>query len=239
MEKYGAKFDAYIGVSKYTTESFCRCYPQYAERAHTVYNILPSVPSDLGETAEVFKQGEGKLRILTVCRLADQAKGLFRMVRVCKALYEEYGDSFRWYVVGKGPDGEELKRQIDENGLSKVMLLCGETKNPFAYYQGADLVAVLSYYEGLCGVVNEAKMMERPVIATRFSGIDEQITDGYNGYIVDNEESAILAKLREILSAPQMLQSLRINGMPAELLDNDKKITQYETLFENINEKRS
>lgn len=238
MEKYGERFDAYIGVSKYTTQSFCNCYPQHADKALTIYNVLPDAPQDLPTVAPIMAQTD-KLKILTVCRLADKAKGLFRMVRVCKALYEEFGDAFRWYIVGDGPDREQLERQISEAKLSSVMILCGATNDPFTYYQGADLVAVLSYYEGLCGVVNEAKMMQKPVIATQFSGIDEQLCDGYNGFIVENEEGCILQKMRTILANPDMLTPLHINGMPEELLSNDKKITQYETLFQTLNRKES
>lgn len=234
MEKYGAKFDAYIGVSKYTTQSFCKCYPQYKDKALTIYNILPDIPKDLGEMPQIMLEAEDKLRILTVCRLADKAKGLFRMVRVCKTIYEEFGDVFRWYIVGDGSDRQELEMRIQEAKLSNVMILCGETNNPFVYYRAADLVAVLSYYEGLCGVVNEAKMMEKPVLATQFSGIDEQLCNGYNGYVVENEETAILKKMREILAQPELLKSLQINGMPEELLSNDKKIVQYETLFQEL-----
>ena len=200
MAKYGDKFDAYIGVSKYTTESFCKCYPQYQDKALTIYNILPDIPDTIGAIPQIMLEAEDKLRILTVCRLSDKAKGLFRMVRICKALHEEFGDIFRWYIVGNGVDRQELERRIKEAGVTQVMLLCGETNTPFVYYQGADLVAVLSYYEGLCGVVNEAKMLKKPVVATQFSGINEQLVDGYNGYIVENEEEEILQKMREILT---------------------------------------
>ncbi len=237
MEQFGTKFDAYIGVSKYTTQSFCKCYPQYADRALTIYNILPDIPNKIGEVPQIMLDAEDKLRILTVCRLADKAKGLFRMVRVCKSLHEEFGDVFRWYIVGNGPDRQELEKQIEEADLSRVMILCGETNNPFIYYKGTDLVAVLSYYEGLCGVVNEAKMMQKPVIATQFSGIDEQLCDGYNGYIVENDENAILQKMREILMNPDMIKPLNINGMPEELLSNDRKIVQYEMLFQRLDKK--
>ncbi len=237
MERFGTKFDAYIGVSKYTTQSFCKCYPQYADRALTIYNILPDIPNEIGEIPQIMLDGEEKFRVLTVCRLADKAKGLFRMVRVCKNLHEEFGDMFRWYIVGNGPDRQALEKQIEAANLSQVMILCGETNNPFIYYKGADLVAVLSYYEGLCGVVNEAKMLQKPVLATQFSGIDEQLCDGYNGYIVENNENSILQKMREILKNPDMIKPLNMNGMPEELLSNDKKIVQYETLFQGLDKK--
>ncbi len=238
MQRFGDRFDAYIGVSEYTTESFRRCYPQYAERALTIYNILPTIDFEKVCLAkDPIADGKDYFRIVTVCRLADQAKGLFRMVNVCRVLHDEFGDVFRWYVVGKGPDEQELRKRIKTADLESVMKLCGETDDPFPYYANADLVAVLSYNEGLCGVVNEAKMLCRPVIATRFSGIDEQLVHGVNGLIVDNEETAIINALRTVLANPAMLESMQINGMPEMLLDNDRKIAQYEELFKTIKEK--
>jgi len=77
-------------------------------------------------------------------------------------------------------------------------------------------------------------MMQKPVIATEFSGINEQLKDGYNGYIVSNDENSILQKMREILSDPDKIKQFNINGMPEELLSNDKKIVQYETLFQKL-----
>ena len=80
-------------------------------------------------------------------------------------------------------------------------------------------------------------MLQKPVLATQFSGIDEQLCDGYNGYIVENNENSILQKMREILKNPDMIKPLNMNGMPEELLSNDKKIVQYETLFQGLDKK--
>lgn len=236
MHCYGYKFDAYIGVSKYTTESFRKIYPQFADRAHTIYNVLADCTFD--NAFNPFVDYEDKMKILTVCRLADKAKGLYRMVHVCKDLRKTFGDSFVWFIVGDGPDREELKRKIASAGIQNQMIICGEQSNPFPYYIHADLVAVLSYYEGLCGVVNEAKIMERPVIATEFSGIHEQIKSGINGIIVENNTEAIVNGLKDLMSHPENLERLAINGMPPDLTDNEKKIKQYETLFEQIEEKK-
>lgn len=232
MDKYGERFDAFIGVSKYTTQSFINVYPQFKDRAHTIYNILPAISKENFQSEATIK-GD-KFNIVTVCRLVDKAKGLFRMVRICKKLNEKFNDAFRWYVVGEGSDREELKKRIVEENLEEIMIMCGETDNPFPYYKSADLVAVLSYYEGLCGVVNEAKMMEKPVIATKFSAIDEQILDGVNGFIVENKEDAIIEKMSEILSDRSIIEGLCVNGMPSALRDNEKKVTAYEELQKEI-----
>lgn len=227
MKKYGSKFDAYIGVSKFTTDSFKKCYPQLKDKAFTVYNILPEVdPKEENVCPEELSKNEKYIKILTVCRMDDKAKGLFRMEKVCKQLQTSYPSKFKWFVVGEGPDKEKLQKQIEKDGLSQCMILCPGTRNPFPYYAHSDLVAVLSYYEGLCGVVNEAKMMCRPLIATEFSGIHEQIKNGINGMIVDNNENAILEGLHKILNNPSCLKNMAVNGMSKKLLDNDEKINE-------------
>lgn len=237
MSTFGDRFDAFIGVSKYTTESFTKTFPQYSAKAHTIYNILPTIAPRTYENP--FVGWSDRFKIVTVCRLTDQAKGLFRMVNVCRELKRLYANRFVWFIAGDGPDRAEFEERIRQAGLENHMILCGEQSDPFPFYQYADLVAVLSYYEGLCGVVNEAKMMERPVIATEFSGIHEQLTDGLNGRIVANNEEAILSVMKTILDDPQSIHKYAINGLPRELTDNEMKLQQYERLFIEIEERKN
>ncbi len=230
MKRYGARFDAYIGVSDYTTKTFQIAYPALGNRALTIYNVLPQMQAD-PQAVSPYGDFGAALKIVTVCRLNDQAKGLYRMAEVCRRLKEKHGDRFVWFVVGDGSDRAELEKRIDSYGLQRTMILCGEQQNVAPYYQFADLVAVLSYYEGLCGVVNEAKVMGRPVIATEFSGIHEQLRDGENGFIVENTEEAIFEKMDAILSDPSVLEPFNNCGLPTALCDNDYKISRYETLY--------
>lgn len=231
MQKYGSAFNAYIGVSEYVTQSFINCYPDLADKAFTIYNILPDFSPEIKpQRPKTLTADENVFKILTLCRMADEAKGLFRMERVCKRLAQKYSD-FKWYVVGSGKDKSKLADIIRDDGLEDTMILCPETKTPQEYYYYVDLVAVLSYYEGLCGVVNEAKLMKKPLIATEFSGIHEQIENGVNGYIVDNDEESVFCAMDELLSDRNKVSKTAINGLPQNLADNDLKIEKYEQIY--------
>ena len=235
MKKYGKHFDAYIGVSEYVTNSFKTSYPELAERAYTIYNILPNIDTSIfRECPQIYCSDKTILRILTVCRLEEKSKGLLRMTRIAQCLHKEFPGKFKWYIVGSGQDRQLFQDEIEELGLEDILILCGATGNPLPYYAHADLVAVLSYYEGLCGVVNEAKLMCRPVIATRFSGIDEQIKNGINGIIVENDEKSILEKMRQILMEPDSIKRYEFNGMPEKLLDNKGKVKDLVNLYKKI-----
>ena len=111
------------------------------------------------------------------------------------------------------------------------MLLLGNLKNPFPAYAAADIVAMLSFYEGLCGVINEARVLERPVIATQVSGVDEQLTDDVNGLVVDNNEDAIVEGMSRLLSDPKLRNRLAAGGYPDSLLDDEEKLDELEALF--------
>ena len=121
------------------------------------------------------------------------------MARVCRALKDE-GFEFLWYVVGDGQDRGLLEAEISALGIDDRMTLLGQLANPFPAYRSVDVVAMLSRYEGLCGVVNEARVMEKAVVATEVSGIREQLTDGVNGLIVPQDVDAIVSAMARVLS---------------------------------------
>ena len=145
------------------------------------------------------------------------------MVEVHRRLLDA-GFSHDWHVLGDGPDRGLLERAIDEQGVRESFKLHGAVGNPFPYYKHTDICAVLSRYEGLCGVVNEARVLERPVIATRFAGIEEQIEDGVNGLIVEQDVDAICEGLLQMLQDSGLREQLARGGYPRVLLDDDAKV---------------
>jgi hypothetical protein len=70
------------------------------------------------------------------------------------------------------------------------------------------------------------------VIATRFSGIEEQIEHGVNGLIVEQDEGAICAGLASLICDPGLRERLARGGYPRELLDDDAKIDALLSLLD-------
>lgn len=96
--------------------------------------------------------------------------------------------------------------------------------NPFPLYRQCDMVAVLSYYEGLCGVINEAKVMGKPVIATEFFGIHEQIIDGDGGLIVENSFDSIYQGMKSLLTDCNLRERLTNNHLSKQVMDDAYKL---------------
>jgi glycosyltransferase involved in cell wall biosynthesis len=210
--RYEHCIDSYICVSQSVLDSLVALYPQTRIKAVRIYNLIDpqSMRLKAMQGGNPFALEPDSFRVLSVCRLQESQKALRRMVEVHARLLEA-GLMHVWHVLGDGPD--------------RVLLeLHGAVKDPLPYYRHADVCAVLSRYEGLCGVVNEARVLERPVIATRFAGIEEQIDNGVNGLIVEQDVEAICYGLARLIREPALRERLARGGYPRELLDDDAKV---------------
>jgi len=231
IERYHRRIDAYVCVAQTVHEALVRRYPYVADKAVTIYNLIDpdGMRAQAKGAPDPFPAGGG-LNVLSVCRLSEEAKGLTRMAHVCRRLADE-GLDFRWYVAGDGPDRGLLETTISQLGLADRMILLGRQPNPFPWYAHADVVAVLSRYEGLCGAVNEAKVIGKPVIATTFSGISEQIEDGVGGLIVGNDEDAIVEGMRRMLTDAGLRARLAAGPLNPAILDDEAKLDALEALI--------
>lgn len=236
VEKFAEEIDSgelecFVCISKHMRESMLKNCKISPDRVHSIYNLkTPFRNTDLEKSVpEEYVKAGNCIKVLTVCRLLEATKGLVRMAEVAFALKEK-GYKFKWFVVGDGVDRSILEKAIIEKGIGDYMILCGFKQNPYKYYKYADLIAVLSYVEGLCGVVTEAKLLEKPIIVTHFA-VEEQITHGVNGYIVENNTDAIIEGMERLLSDETLRKSLAVNGLAPEILDNKIKIKQFEELY--------
>lgn len=232
LRRYVNEIDYYICVAETVKESLAKEIPETNIKTKVIYNILNIEEMEhniSAADAPFITENKDVFRIVSVCRMVDRAKGLFRMLNVCKKLKDE-GFQFKWYVVGDGCDLEVFRKAISENGLDGIMIAPGRLNNPFGYYRDCNLVAMLSYYEGLCGVVNEAKVAGKAIIATEVSGIREQLVHGENGWIVENDEAKIIEGMRYLLSHPEVIKSMSNHDYPEAILNDRLKLNEIENL---------
>ena len=102
----------------------------------------------------------------------------------------------------------DLQKEAQIKGVSKVFHLNGYSAHLQAEFRRADLMVLLSHYEGLPTSIYESFMAGTPVLSTRVGGVSEQILDGVNGFLVDDDEEKIYHKMKEILLNPEILQPM-------------------------------
>lgn len=230
--------DCFVCVSKHMRDIMIKYSKIPSNHIHAIYNL--KTPFDKIEHEDYIPEEYAKagdcLKIVTVCRLHEATKGLVRMAEVAHVLKDK-GYKFKWFIVGDGVDRTTIERAIKEKRLEDTMILCGFKQDPYSYYKYADLVAVLSYVEGFCGAVTEAKLLEKPIIVTNFA-VEEQIQHGVNGYIVENNTEAIIEGMEHLLCDEKLRKSLAVNGLAPEILDNDIKIQQFVELYNKYKSNR-
>lgn len=231
IETYKKEIDYYPCVSETVVESFQESFPELANRAVLFYNVLEADDMKRKMNAESVIDGKykGALKVVTVCRISDKSKGIFRMLDIYERLRNE-GIFFYWIVVGDGTDFAELKKRVNDKGFEDGFILLGNQKNPFPIYRECDIAAVFSYYEGLCGNVNEAKVAGLPVVATQFSGINEQIISGENGLIVDNTFDGAYEGLKKMLLDEEFRNAVTNDYINKQIVNDDYKLDIFEML---------
>lgn len=181
---YLAQMDAIISISKQCVEVLKEEFPALQERMYYLENINSSAV--IRARAEAFTPVEyedGPCRILSVGRLWPQ-KG-FDLAVDAAAILKERGLDFRWHIVGEGSLREELQKQIDTLGLTEVFFLLGTRENPYPYMKYCDVLVQSSRYEGKSVVLDEAKMLCKPIVATAYPTVADQVIDGCEGIVTE------------------------------------------------------
>lgn len=135
--------------------------------------------------------------VMSVGRLHPQ-KDHAGLLRAVSLLVEAYPD-VRVAIVGSGPAGDEVAREVERLGLGRTVVLAGARPGADVI-AAADVVTLSSRWEGWPLVVAEAMQLGRPLVATAVGGIPEMIVDGETGWLVPpGVPSALASALSEAL----------------------------------------
>ncbi|MGX8698416.1 MAG: glycosyltransferase, partial [bacterium] len=124
-------------------------------------------------------------------------KGLPIILDALKRL-DEAGQDFRMVFVGKGPDQGLLEEKVKELGLEQKCFFTGpvyERETLRAWNTRADLFLFPSTFDTNGLVVREAAACGLASVLIAGSCAAEGITDGRNGYLVEENAESLAAKL--------------------------------------------
>ena len=144
---------------------------------------------------------QAKPLFVTVGRLTQQ-KNYLLLMEVCRLLQDQY--DFEVWIVGEGPQRKELEEKIAQYGLRCVKLL-GEKKNPYPYIKQADWFISTAEWESYGIAMQEALILEVPVLSAYCAVVDEVIDPRF-GRVVPNTLEDIRRGMEEVLQNPQWQQ---------------------------------
>jgi glycosyltransferase involved in cell wall biosynthesis len=186
-------------VSQEAKEKLVQKLPSISQKVKVVYNIIPQkkIEKMAMEHAELDPSFTG-WKIVTVGRL-EHEKGQDIAIKVFAKLKRE-GLPIRWYCIGDGEMRKEYEELIRTYRLQDDFILLGAKLNPYPYMKQCDIYVQPSRHEGFCLTLAEAKIFNKPIIVTNFTGANEQLVSYPNGHIVQNEDEMV-KKIKQLIGS--------------------------------------
>lgn len=193
-----AKYKGIIAVSSATAEYWRNLIvlPSLPQVMQNIYNVEEIIKASREPQSEILCSGDVP-RLLTVARLSAE-KGIRRLIETYARLMKD-GFKFNAYIVGGGPGEDEYAKMISNSGLTGIVHLLGEKKNPYPYMAASDLLVCSSFSEGLSVVLGEALILGCSVLSTNCGGHQAFLQDGKWGRVVENSHEGLYNGLKEYL----------------------------------------
>lgn len=193
-------------ISEQCRRSLEKAFPDMKEK----FRVIPNITSAklIKSRAEEFFPDEYKEKKNIICSIGrlNQAKG-FDLAILAAALLKERGNAFVWFVIGEGEERKKLQEQIVRNHLEDRFFLLGTRENPYPYMKFATVVVQTSRFEGKSMVLDEAKILGKPIVATEYTTVRDQLTDE-EGLVVKMNPEGIAGGIQELLENDQMRDNL-------------------------------
>lgn len=203
-------------VSEHCREVLIEKFPEYEEKFIVIKNMI-SKELILGMSKmkiDGVKKNEKEVTLVSVGRLVKQ-KGFDIAINVCKKLIDKNID-IKWYVVGEGPEKENLKKKIGQYNLDNNFILVGSDINPYRWMNIADVYVQPSRFEGYGITVAEAKVLNKPIVASDIKEFDELLSN--NRGILAKDEDDFVESIISVIEN-QILRNSLVSRLNKEVVD--------------------
>lgn len=171
-------------------------------------------------------------------------KGVAEFVEAAAAVVNGGHDDVEFVIAGETDLDDDYLRKvrgiIDEAGIGGNVTFTGYLNDDdlLPMYQTASVFVLPSFEEGFGMVVSEAMAAGTPPVASRISGIDQQINDGTTGLMVEPGDSDALARaLNELLEDPEKRRTMGDRSRERARRFSWETVTdEYIDIYERISE---
>ena len=102
--------------------------------------------------------------------------------------------------------------------------------NPYPFIKNADIYVQTSRFEGFGLAIAEARMLNIPVVTTRFDSVYNQMIDGKNGLVVDMNAEAVCNGIVTLLENEELRENI-VRYLNEEKKGNIEEIEKFYQLI--------
>ena len=138
-------------------------------------------------------------------------------------------------ALGEGELRQSLTEKIKEYDLTDQVKLVGIKPNPYPYIANCDVFVQSSIYEGKSIVLDEAKILCKPIVITNYVTAPNSIESGKNGLIVGMTSDELARGVASYFENEELRKQV-VEQLRNEQNSNDAEIEKYIALFTELME---
>ncbi len=163
-------------------------------------------------------------------------KGLHIILDALRGLRES-GVDFRMVFIGAGGDEKEVRAEVEALGLGGCCLFTGSIsarETLRAWYSCADLFLFPSTFDTNGLVVREAAASGCASVLVAGSCAAEGVTDGQNGFLIEENAESLCAKLAELCKRREAMRRVGENAMRELYLSWEEAVSRACARYEVV-----
>jgi len=215
------KYDCIAIVGKNNAGKMAAFLPELKRKIQPFHNIIDNTKY------KHIPSNTDSIKLISIIRVGSFAKQTERYVIAAKSLVAQ-GFNFDWKIYGDGDELEKYRQIVQQSGLSDNLHFEGYCSDLKSELCKADIMVLLSCYEGLPNAIYESFLCGTPVFSTNVGSISEQVIEGETGCLVQNDDKFINNRLIELLSKPSIIRILQEKLSNYEY-DNDEIYSDFKT----------
>ena len=172
--------------------------------------------------------------VTTVCGLHPRKGVLDLLQGFARASAQQPG--WTLYIVGDGPDREQLRAQAQDLLPAGAVVFAGNVASPKQVLDASDIFVLASYADPCSLAVAEARYAGCAVVATAVGGSPELLGHGKHGLLVaPGRPDEIADALRRLMSSPEELRIWREKAVKdADYLTIARVCDDYQQVYDEV-----
>lgn len=158
-------------------------------------------------------------------------KGIDILIEAAKILVNR-GFDISWKVIGDSSQRMQFEKSLRAWGGEKYVTFLGTMINPYPYIANCDIYVQPSRTEGWGIAITEAKILEKPIVASDIDVFKEQIISEKNGITVSLTPENLCNGIIKLINNSDLVSQIK-NNLKQEKLGNEGEVEKiYELLTE-------